>query len=175
MNSEYILNCRECGFGLQAWFGTCVLYPGDYRKIVKAVRLGAYGDSARKALKETPMGVLDCDRVLLQCTECGWLETEPDLSVYGPKEPILQETAKWSLYEPFEGAAYAVPWSLKGYTLACRTEHTCSKCSAVMKIIREDDLGEWECEHDYEREPTEIACPKCGKSLWLSGKTMWDE
>ncbi len=65
--SEYVLHCRGCGYGLQAYFGTCVLYPGDYRKIVRAVRLGVYGASARKSLKETPMGVLDCDRVLLQC------------------------------------------------------------------------------------------------------------
>ncbi len=59
MSSEYMLHCRACGYGLRAYFGACVLYPGDYRKIVKAVRLGAYGDSARRSLKETPMGVLD--------------------------------------------------------------------------------------------------------------------
>ena len=173
---EYMLHCRECGYGLPVYFGSCVIHPGDYAKIVKAVRLGVYGASPMKALKETPMGVLDCDRILLQCPECGTLSSEPDLTVYGPKIPAqVKGSRKWPLDYPGSGFTYAAPWNIRGYTLAHRVEHTCPKCTAVTKIITEDDLGDWECQHDYDKEPTDIQCPKCRSLLWMSGRTVWDD
>ena len=173
---RYMFHCRKCKYGLPVRFGSCVLHPGDYAKVLTEVRRGVYGASPMKALKETPMGILDCDWVLLQCPECRHLFMEPNLSVYGPKKPVqVTGKRKWPVDYPGSGFTYAPPWRFSGYTLAHRVEHTCPRCNAVANIIEEDDLGEWECQHDYDREPTDIPCPRCRRPLWMSGRSEWED
>lgn len=157
MGTGYSLKCRKCGYGFSANLGVGFMFPLVYQETMEAGREGKLGKEVRQFLEEHPDGVLDCNAVMLQCTECGELGRAPDLSMYLPKEGR-------------EGASYVAPWNLDEYKLIGRYDHRCSKCKGKMRIIQEKELEQ----PVGNGNPTKVLCPKCKEPLWLDGILMWD-
>lgn len=177
MGHGHILQCKKCGYKLKLFLGVGFVFPKVYQETIEGAKEGKYGETVQTFLEKHPDGALNCDNVLLQCTECGNLETEKDLSMYVPKqgaEPIEKE--RWSIAFPFEGADYVAPWDLDPdhYELVCRYEHKCKKCGAKMRTFSEKEMDKKLGKIFLEEKQTEFACPECREPLWQVGDMMWD-
>ncbi len=179
MGSSYCFHCRKCGNQEEFYLSVGFRFPDTYRRTVSEAKKGSYGKELRDFFAEHPDGVLDCDRVLLQCTECGALETGTDLSTY-VRKPDLQarEKGRWSVAFPFEGEEYVAPWDLKNYKLVAHYEHTCEKCGSKMKTIKEDEIEEMYGDrgsfNPSRPKETGFACPVCKEPLWYVYRGLWD-
>ena len=175
MGHGQLFQCKKCGYELKAHLGVGFLFPKVYQETVEAAKTGQYGKTVQAFMEEHPDGVLNCDNVLLQCTECGELETEKDLSMYTPKPDVeTKETGRWSVAFPFKGALYMAPWDLDKYDLVCHYKHLCKKCGAEMKTVTEEEMEKQFGKMFCGAQKTSFACPKCGEYLWNVGDIMWD-
>ena len=155
--------------------GVGFLFPKVYQETIEAAKEGQYGKMVQEFLEEHPDGALNCDEVLLQCIECGDLQTGKDLSMYVPKQRTeSKESGRWSVAFPFESATYVAPWDLEDYELICRYEHQCKKCGSKMRVITEKEIKKKLGDFFFDEQQTEFACPKCRELLWNVGDIRWD-
>lgn len=175
MGRGYSLQCRKCGYEFSAYLGVGFLFPRAYQQTMEAGKAGKLGKEVREFLEELPDGVLDCNIVVLQCSECGALESAPDLSMYVPggDSPAPSLDNRSGAF-PHEGTSYVAPWDLERYTLVGLYDHRCRKCKGKMKIIKEDEFEQLIHEADFDSKPTRVLCPKCKEPLWLGEIMMWD-
>ena len=118
MGHGHIFRCKKCGYELKPHLGVGFLFPKVYQETIEAAKEGQYGKMVQEFLEEHPDGALNCDEVLLQCIECGDLQTGKDLSMYVPKQRTeSKESGRWSVAFPFESATYVAPWDLEDYEL----------------------------------------------------------
>ena len=175
MGRGYSLKCRKCGYGFSANLGVGFLFPAVYQKTIKAGREGKLGEEVKQFLEEHPDGALDCGKVVLQCTECGELDSAQDLSMYVPGEDSrAPSSGNWSVSCPHEGVPCVAPWDLDTYELFGSYDHRCRKCRGKMKIIGEKEFEKLICGADPDHHPTKIPCPECREPLWLDEMLMWD-
>ena len=175
MGRGYSLQCRKCGYELSANLGVGFMFPLAFQEMTEAGKTGKLGEEVRQFLEEHPDGVLDCDTVILQCSECGALECGPDLTMYVPGEDTPPPSSgNWSVGCPHEGSSYVAPWDLDRYKLFGLYDHRCDKCKGKMKIIKEKEFEKLICGADFDQHPTKIHCPECREPLWLSDLIMWD-
>lgn len=175
MGRGYLLHCRKCGYEFSANLGVGFMFPRDYQQTMEAGKEGKLGKEVRQFLEEHPDGALDCNIVVLQCSECGKLESAPDLSMYVPgKDSPAPSSGNWSVAFPHEGTSCVAPWDLDRYTLVGLYDHRCKKCKGKMKIIKEDEFERLIRGADFDNHPTKMPCPKCKELLWLGEIMMWD-
>ena len=175
MGKGYALKCRNCGYEFSANLGVGFMFPMAYQGTMEAGKAGKLGKEVKQFLEEHPDGVLDCDIVVLQCSECGELGRAPDLSMYVPGEHSpVPSSGNWSGSFPHEGISYVAPWELDQYTLVKRYDHRCGKCKGKMKIIKEKELEKLIRSAGSGDHPTKIPCPRCKQPLWLGEMLMWD-
>ena len=176
MGSGYSLFCKKCRFSFDACFGVGFCFPEVYQKALRDGIEGKLGKEVQSFLREHPDGALDCDRVLLQCTDCGNLESDIDYSMYLPDGAAVVKKGNWTDAVPDDHSQYVAPWDLEeGYHLFSRYNHVCGECGSRMKIIKEKDIVP-----DENRDvmngymETGVSCPKCGKPLYVDGVFNWD-
>ncbi len=176
MGSGFVLRCKKCGYKKELYLGVGFRFPQIYQETIESARKGKYGKIVQMFLEEHPDGVLNCDRVLLQCPDCNYLETGLDLSMYIPKQDTIpKEQGRLAVSAPFEDASYVAPWKLDNYELIRHYEHICRKCGTKMKALNEKDLEKENGPLFPRREQTEFGCPKCGEPLWnVDRKILWD-
>ena len=175
MGRGYSLQCRKCGYKFSANLGVGFMFPRAYQQKMEAGKAGKLGKEVRTFLEEHPDGALDCNIVVLQCTECGALESAPDLSMYVPGEDSpAPSSGNWSVACPHEGTSYVAPWDLDSYKLVGLYDHKCRKCKGKMKIIKEKEFEKLIRGADFDNKPTKVLCPKCKEPLWLGEIMMWD-
>lgn len=175
MGRGYSLKCRKCGYEFSANPGVGFMFPEVYQEMMKAGREGKLGKEVKRFLEEHPDGALDCDAVILQCTECGTLECAPDLTMYVPGENSPPPSSgNWSVSIPCKDAEYVAPWTLEKYTLFGLYDHRCEKCMGKMRIIKEKEFENLAYDAVSNGFPTKIHCPKCKERLFVGEIMMWD-
>ena len=177
MSNGWGLSCRNCGYHKKVHLGCGFLFPKVYSDTLKAAREGKLGSKVQSFLENHPDGALNCDRVLLQCEQCGLLTEDLDLSMYIPSHPITPEPErKWSVAFPFEGSEYVTSRDLEQhYLLAASFEHLCPDCQKPMKIITSKDMQEKEKAGYRNGEmSSEISCPSCKAALVFTEFINWD-
>lgn len=175
MGSSYLFHCMKCGYKFDAFLGTGFIYPVEYQQIMHDAAAGKYGESVREFLASHPDGVLNCDRVLLQCTCCDVLKVMPDLSMYvsgpdcssGPRDGGTAADSKgyWN---------FAAPWDLKEYQLVSHYEHTCEKCGKPMKKVAVEERIPLARASGSDKRRTRIHCPVCRDKMYLDCISCWD-
>lgn len=168
--------CKKCRFSFEAYFGIGFLFPEVYEKAIKDGMEGKLGLEVQSFLQEHPDGALDCDRVLLQCTDCGNLETDMDYSMYVPKDiPALRNRIRSAAY-PYDGVQYIMPGELEeNYVLYSRYNHVCRKCGGRMRNFTEEDIVPGDKYAAMRgKDEAGVPCPKCGRPLRIGGVSMWD-
>ncbi len=175
MGCGYTFSCKKCGYKLNPWLGVGFLFPLTYRETIEAAKRGEFGETVQTFLEEHPNGALNCDEVLLQCTECGSLETAKDLSMYVPPDRAEpSKVGRWSVAFPADSDSCVAPWELENYVLIDRYEHKCMKCGAKMKTIDQKALGKRIGPSVSGESQTDIPCPECGEKLRYISTIMWD-
>ena len=175
MGTGYLLKCRKCGYEFSANLGVGFMFPLASQETVEAGREGKLGKEVKKFLEGHPDGALDCSTVILQCSECGELESGPDLSMYVPGEDSpAPSSGNWTVAYPHEGSSYVTPWDLVKYKLFALYDHRCRRCKGKMKIIKEEEFKKLICGDDFDNHPTKMICPKCREPLWLGEIMMLD-
>lgn len=177
MGTGYTLRCKRCGYKISANLGVGFLFPMAYQEAMEAARDGKLGKTVQQFLQEHPDGALNIESVFLQCPDCGTLESGPDLSMYirNPDIP-RREHGRWSVPAPFEEMDYVSPMELEQENtyILYAPGHICEKCGKPMKSITDNDLMEKDIGAEKKRGRTGVACPCCGRSLWIDGVMMWD-
>ena len=175
MGRGLVFQCKNCDYKFRSLLGVGFLFPAKYEETIEAAKAGKYGNSVQEFLLKHPNGVLDCDNVLVQCTECGDLETRTDLSMYLPPENVnIEKDVRWSVACPFMGASYVAPWDLKDYKLISHYDHICKKCGSKMRTLKKGDFDEAVGSFHVKETQTEFVCPECKNPLWITGEIMWD-
>ncbi len=162
MGRFFGFRCRDCGDQFEVLTGTGRSFPLVYGRTLRLAVEGKYGEEIRRFLEEHPDGALDCERVLLLCTECGELANGMDLSMYIPGENSAGEEKSG-----------AVPPDLKTYRLIRSCEHKC-QCGGKMKVIRGEELARLAETEDALNKMKDFRCSECGGQLQLTAGTVWD-
>ena len=175
MGQGYSLGCKKCGYSISVNLDVGFLSPRVYEAVMEEARSGKLGETVQNFLTEHSDGALDCNQVLLQCSDCGALEPGIDLSMYLPKGKVEpRQKGIWSSAFSGEGYSYVIPGDLKdSYTLYARYDHVCEKCNGKMKIISQKDL-ELQERKAPDHITSSIPCPECKTSLTFEGMIMWD-
>ena len=175
MGRSYWFHCLKCGYKFDAFLGVGFCFPIEYQQIMHDAAEGKYGESVQQFLKAYPDGVLNCDRVLLQCTCCDVLSVRPDLSMWIPKYGCISGSGVgYSAAHADQSRDIAVPWDLDRYQLVRHYEHTCEQCGKPMRVMAKDD--ELSCKYIFgtKKLQTGIHCPVCREKMLLDTMGFWD-
>lgn len=150
------LKCKFCKYEIQIGFGIGMAFPRVYEQTITAAKNGELGEEIQNFLSENPNGAIDVSRVLAVCKTCGACEKVYDLTMYLPKENILQaeknNPGRWSVAMPFYNSKYVMPSDLKeNYKVFAAYPHKCKRCGGEVEILNEDDV----------QKLRKIKCPKC--------------
>lgn len=80
MGQGMIFECKRCGNSFNLQFGSGMLYPtNDWFYKINGI------DDVLEFVKIHPEGVVECEKVVKRCKNCGELLNEMDFSMYLPK------------------------------------------------------------------------------------------
>ena len=152
MGNGKAFKCKACGERFNAMTGIGMLFPTVYKDTVKNIRSGKYGEDWKKFFEEHPNGVVNCEKELLICEECGVPKNEMNLSLYLPKEGA-EDLPKLPFGDDLD----------EKYTLYMKYPHTCDKCGGACNIVNASKIKR-------------VACPKCGGVMEedMDGIILWD-
>ncbi len=151
MGSGKVFKCKACGEEFSAMTGVGMIFPSIYEETVKDIRSGEYGEDWKKFFEEHPDGVVNCEKELLICEECGVPKCEMNLSLYLPKEG-----AKDLPKHPFGD-------DFKKFNLYAKYQHKCDKCGGACNVVKSARIKR-------------VTCPECGGVMEedLGGAILWD-
>ena len=151
MGSGKVFKCNACGEEFSAKTGIGMLFPSIYEETVQDIRSGEYGEDWKKFFEEHPDGVVNCERELLICEECGVPKCEKNLSLYLPKKG-----AKDLPKHPFGD-------DFKKFNLYSKYQHKCNKCGGACNVVKSTKIKR-------------VTCPECGGVMEedLGGAILWD-
>lgn len=151
MGSGKVFKCKACGEEFSATTGVGMMFPTVYEKTVQNIRSGEYGEDWKKFFGEHPDGVVNCEKELLICEECGVPRIEMNLSLYLPKEG-----AKNIPKMPFGN-------DFRKFTLYAKYPHKCDKCGGACNVVKSAKIKR-------------VTCPECGGGMEedIGGAILWD-
>lgn len=133
MGTGISLRCRKCGYEFSANLGVGFMFPLLYQQVMDAAGKGEVRQKVQSFVEEHPDGALDCDSVVLQCTDCGNLSCGPDLTMYVPgNNTPTRSVGNWPAARRRERTSYVVPWDLDKYELFGYYDHRCGKCTVAI-------------------------------------------
>ena len=158
MGAGMKLECPECGYEECVPLGIGMGFPGEYRRTVKRIREGKYGEEWKNLLESVPGAAINAEEELYVCSSCGHFQMEEVLSVYQPKE---EQSSLDSSADKDQKINYVLPEELPGrYKLVKAYVHRCKKCGKRMKRYAEGD---------------QLKCPECRMgSMMQTERYMWD-
>lgn len=155
-----ILGCRceKCNFKYSAWVGYGWLYPDWCVKTIKQIKNGMYGEHLEDFVNTFPNGGVSCETVVIQCDNCGKLNTALDLTTYVPvDDSYVSDDRSFMLYDlndhyiEFEkyhhkcpvcgGSARIVPGFTRNFHKETDRHVRCPNCSNSIEII---EIGCWD-------------------------------
>ena len=169
MGRGYGCICVKCGYHLLGNFGVGFMFPQVYHETIERARKGELGDTYKRFFQENKNAAINCENVMLQCTDCGEYEIDLELTAYLKKPDFQKErNAKWSVAFPFPETEYVTLFDLTvGYTKRMDYPHKCHKCNGKMRIIREKQF--------YKMiDNNEFLCPNCEMPMELTEIMNWD-
>lgn len=169
------LVCKKCHYSYEVNLGIGYNFPQIYQKTMEAAKKGILGESVQSFLITHPDGALDCNAVLLQCTSCGELDSDMDLSMYIPQDRPVSHINGWSISNQAANTFYALPRELKEHYQLMKTyNHNCRKCGNRMRIIKEEELIPKDQKTRKRSMTINVNCPKCHQPMMIGGYMMWD-
>jgi predicted nucleic acid-binding Zn ribbon protein len=141
-----VFRCNECGEKFNAMRGVGMLFTRVYKKTVVDIRCGEYGKDWKKFFEEHPDGVVNCEKELLICEECGVPKNEMNLSLYLPKEGE-KDLPKYLFGEDLK----------EKYALYDKYPHKCDRCGGGCNIVDVSKISR-------------VTCPECGGELENNGE-----
>lgn len=152
MGSGTVYKCKKCGHEFNVLTGIGMLYPHVCNETKEKIRKGKYGKEWKTLLNENPDCIVNCERELLICEDCGTPKTEKNLSLYLPRKRA--KTNPYAFGEELE----------KKHTLLAAYPHRCKKCGGSCKAVRQEIF------------PSSLKCPKCGEKMVNDPMLMisWD-
>lgn len=129
--------------------GTNTLVKRASDRAKKAMLSGAYGEETREFFIENPDGFVPVLWYLYQCSHCGNLSNDAEMSLY---RRIDDES------ETGSDTRDILHLSSGNYKLVKRDEKYCSKCGSVLEKVT-----------DYDH----VNCPECGHLLVIEEWGSW--
>ena len=150
MGYGFSLKCPKCHCSYTFALGVGMMFPTEYKKVVRKIKLGKYGAEWRKFFKENEGAAVDAEECLYVCSHCNAIKAEPNLSLY-----ITAYGSKADEYVPL--------WcnSDSKYKFVRSFVHKCTKCGKRMKKVEDPEYDSY-------------ICPKCGEMLTKSDFLKWD-
>lgn len=152
-----------------SWFS----YPKEYSNTIEKMKNGFFGNQGKEFWEAFPDGAISCERIVVQCKDCGSLMAVPELSMYIPKDSFNPSTVErkvpWST--AFSGAGYNyVSFSEleNHYELFEMYDHRCSKCNSNTIIVPGFT------ENMIDGIDRHVRCPGCGNILEIEIEGFWD-
>lgn len=165
--------CKKCGYQFSSLVGVGFLYPKEYSDTIEKMKNGFFGNQGKEFWEAFPDGAISCERIVVQCKDCGSLMAVPELSMYIPKDSFNPSTVErkvpWST--AFSGAGYNyVSFSEleNHYELFEMYDHRCSKCNSNTIIVPGFT------ENMIDGIDRHVRCPGCGNILEIEIKGSWD-
>ena len=160
MGKGYLFKCKKCGEEYNVMTGIGFLFYEDYKRVAEDIKKGKYGEKWQKIMKDTSHIVVDAESYIYICDSCGNWRTEPDLSLYKPKNII--EASSGDKTE--ENDDYIYTWSddfREKYELMKTYVHKCSECGKTTRKISLE-------------EAKTLQCPKCKALNEYDSFMFWD-
>ena len=156
-----ILNCKcnKCGYTFKAFVGSGMMYDETYAETVAKMKKGQFGLQGKEFFEAFPQGAISCERIVVQCDDCGELMTVPDLSLYVPEGKI-----------DYTKTEREIPWPSEldeHYKLYEGYSHRCSRCNGHTSVVP----GFTEQNKHIDRH---VKCPKCGTIMKIAFAGVWD-
>lgn len=165
MGMGYVLKCSNdcCEYERMLFAGVGIGFPETYNELMKDAKAGKISEAHTEFLKENPEGALNAEVRIYQCSKCGHIYTDYDLSMYVRREDYgeIPPKGRWSVAFPAEGVQYVAPYELSEfYRLYKEFPHHCPDCggkAVVLDVV--DQVSE--------------KCPECGSELTVD-TLLWD-
>ena len=156
----YMYSCKKCGHGYSIHLGAGMLFSHVYRSTLEEIRSGRYGDQWKELILNGPQLVIDAEKHLYRCRDCGHWEVEPGLTIYAPSSSSTDGDEGG---RAGERARILYPWSMdrEKYHRAKVYIHKCPECGKRMKRAR------------GRREMDPLPCPECGTENF-GEEILWD-
>lgn len=164
MGRGYKYKCRNCGKQSDILLGIGGLYPQVYKGFVEEIREGEYGEEFKRAFEETTYAVIDPERKLYVCDNCGSWGVAECMSVYAPNDPekIAEEKYGEKTVGELGYVPYVSSYEVKEkYHLVKEDYIECPKCGRAMRVAEEEDMKS-------------LPCPECGTQNGLKEGILWD-
>ncbi len=163
MGNGIEFTCKKCGHTDSAMFGVGFLFPDVYQNTVSEIKAGKYGSKWKELFEQIPGAAVNAEEELYVCPACGGYASEPNLTIYEPKDPAISKVHNevFAIANPASGQEYVVPWELAGdYRRVKVFVHKCPECGKRMHKYRAGDR---------------LRCPKCRQG-WMeeTGYLNWD-
>ena len=89
MGNGIALKCSKCKKEYSINRGVGFSFPDVYKKTLKAIKKGKYGDKLKQLSQDTELVAVDAEDHVYLCRKCGHWIVEPGLSLYAPNNPVL--------------------------------------------------------------------------------------
>lgn len=147
MGAGFSFTCKKCGNEYRAFFGSGMMYPSIYERVMGEIQSGKYGAELQELSNAIPYVAVDAENTVYYCKDCVIWEVSPNLSLYAPRdmEYIQREIERFG-HSPY-------PWksTLRShYRIIKRYYHKCDKCGHRMRQLSLSDISS-------------LPCPKCGE------------
>lgn len=154
------LVCGNCGKVFVAKTGVGMAFPNVYRKGIKDIKSGKYGEEFKEMMKSRKDIVVDFEEYLFVCDKCGDWYTNYGFDFYVPKTKEEKEKVLKKDY-------YFCNWNGKeNYELFLKINHRCGKCKSEMRRISNDE--------NSNDKLGVLKCPECNSELKEDGWILWD-
>lgn len=169
MGSGKSYKCKNCGEEYQVMTGFGLGFPMFFRKTIKDIKAGRYGEEWKRLINSGEYIVPDAETYLFYCKQCGTWKTDADLSLYQPRdiEAIKKKKFGETTVEERGEIPYATTHDFKEeYNLVKKRIHYCPKCNEEMT----------RCDNWDEKEELlkALSCPKCSTKNEPLGRILWD-
>ena len=160
MGDGRIFECKNCGKSFGVYVGVGFSFPDVYRKGIKDIKSGKYGEDFKESILSRKDIVVDFEKYLFVCDKCGNWYTNYALDFYVPKTEEEKEKVLKKNY-------YFCSWTDKeNYELLIKVNHRCDKCKSEMRKISNDE--------NSNDELGVLKCPECNSDLKENGSVNWD-